>query len=89
MHVHPLSLHPGHPALAADDAALRRRLAAALYAAGHALQRLALRLCSAPSRASTAAQSARLEFHAEAGAPEGALYVDGQLVAYLTGVRRL
>ncbi len=88
MHVHPLSLHSGHPALAADDMTLRRRLAAALYAAGHALQRLALRLCSAPS-ASTAAQSARLEFHAEAGAPEGALYVDGQLVAYLTGVHRL
>ena len=29
-----------------------------------------------------------VEFHAEAGAPEGALYVDGQLVGYLE-VRRL
>lgn len=29
------------------------------------------------------------EFHAQAGAPEGALYVDGQLVGYLDGVRRL
>jgi len=30
-----------------------------------------------------------LEFYAEAGAPEGALYVDGQLVGYLPGVGRL
>jgi hypothetical protein len=31
-----------------------------------------------------------LEFHAEAGAPEGgALYLDGRLVGYLPGVTRL
>jgi hypothetical protein len=30
-----------------------------------------------------------LEFYAEAGAPEGALYVDGHLVGYLPGVKRL
>lgn len=30
-----------------------------------------------------------LEFYAEAGAPEGALYVDGRLTAQLEGVRRL
>lgn len=29
-----------------------------------------------------------VEFHAEAGAPEGALYIDGELVGYLE-VRRL
>jgi hypothetical protein len=29
-----------------------------------------------------------VEFHAEAGAPEGALYIDGRLVGYLE-VRRL
>ncbi|HEU4460946.1 MAG TPA: hypothetical protein VFR90_17630 [Methylibium sp.] len=29
------------------------------------------------------------EFHAEAGAPEGALYVGGQLVGRLPGVKRL
>jgi len=29
-----------------------------------------------------------VEFHAEAGAPEGALYVDGEFVGYLE-VRRL
>lgn len=30
-----------------------------------------------------------LEFYAEAGAPEGALYVNGQLVGHLPGVTRL
>lgn len=30
-----------------------------------------------------------LEFYAEAGAPEGALYVDGQLVGHVSGVTRL
>lgn len=29
------------------------------------------------------------EFHADAGAPEGALYVDGQLVGHVLGVTRL
>lgn len=39
--------------------------------------------------ASAAPRAPELEFHAEAGAPEGALYVDGQLVGYLPGVTRL
>ena len=30
-----------------------------------------------------------LEFYAEAGAPEGALYADGQLVGHVSGVSRL
>lgn len=30
-----------------------------------------------------------LEFYAEAGAPEGALYADGTLMAQLDGVRKL
>ena len=30
-----------------------------------------------------------LEFYAESGAPEGALYVDGELVGYLPGITRL
>ncbi len=30
-----------------------------------------------------------LEFHADAGAPEGALYVNGQLVGHVLGVTRL
>lgn len=32
---------------------------------------------------------AEREFHAEAGAPEGALYVDGQFIGWLSGVSRL
>ncbi len=31
----------------------------------------------------------RFEFHADAGAAAGALYVDGELVGHLPGVRRL
>jgi hypothetical protein len=30
-----------------------------------------------------------LEYHCEAGAPEGALYVDGVLFGHLSGVERL
>jgi hypothetical protein len=49
------------------------------------------------SRAISAAERARdrnrgelvYEFYAEAGAPEGALYVDGKLVGYVPGVTRL
>jgi hypothetical protein len=29
------------------------------------------------------------EFYAEAGAPEGALYVNGELIGYVPGVTRL
>jgi len=31
----------------------------------------------------------RLEFYAEAGAPEGALYLDGKFVGWVSGVKRL
>ncbi|MDP2007500.1 MAG: hypothetical protein Q8K45_17650 [Rubrivivax sp.] len=30
-----------------------------------------------------------IEFHGDAGAPEGALYVDGKLVGHVLGVNRL
>jgi len=30
-----------------------------------------------------------LEFYADAGAPEGALYVDGKLMGWINGVKRL
>lgn len=65
----------------------RETAAALLRALGAALERLALRLMrveAAPERTEL-----QLEFHAEAGAPEGALYVNGQLVGHLTGVTRL
>jgi hypothetical protein len=36
-----------------------------------------------------ARRAPELEFYAEAGAPEGALYLDGDLVGYLPGITRL
>lgn len=60
--------------------------AGALRAASRLLDGLAARLVwvqPAP------AADAVLEFHADAGAPEGALYVNGQLVGHLSGVNRL
>lgn len=48
----------------------------------------ALRLVFSPAYRRRRARS-HLEFYAEAGAPEGALYVDGQLAAQLDGIRRL
>ena len=67
---------------------LRRAAAAALHAASTALANLARRLTVveyAPHRAQAACLP-EVEFHAfhsDAGAPEGALYVDGELVGYL------
>ena len=60
--------------------------AAVLRAASVALGRLAHRL--RPDR-QPAAGDPVLEFYAESGAPEGALYVDGRWVGHLDGVSRL
>jgi hypothetical protein len=74
----------------------RAMLGALLAAAGAALESVAQRLAQADARAAEREAlavregvEALLEFHADAGAPEGALYVDGQLVGYLSGVSRL
>lgn len=67
----------------------RKILAALLHGASRALAMLAQRLKYAPHRVTTPATPPQLEFHAEAGAPEGALYADGVLVALLPGVNRL
>ncbi len=68
----------------------RRMAAALLHAAGAALNHLAGRLAAAPQRPAKALPTLhQLEFHADAGAPEGALYVDGQLVGFVPGVARL
>ena len=64
----------------------RLALALLLRAAGRALEALATRLALAGEAAPA---DTTLEFHAEAGAPEGALYVNGQLVGHLPGVTRL
>lgn len=67
-----------------------RDLAAAmLRAASRALDRLALRLLATEAAPTAATGDIDLEFHAEAGAPEGAIYVNGQLAGYLPGVTRL
>jgi len=85
------TLSAAHPALLPARPALRHGTAAALLAAGQMLQALAQRLTLAPAaRPGTGgAPAPALEYHADAGAPEGALYVDGQLVGHLAGVSRL
>lgn len=71
-----------HPAA---DAA--RLLGAALLASASALlARLSARLVAVPAPPEC---EPRFEFYAEAGAPEGALYVDGRFVGWLPGVSRL
>jgi hypothetical protein len=64
-----------------------RRFGDVLLAGSRALAALASRLGHVET--GDARGVPQLEFHAEAGAPEGALYVDGKLVGHLPGVRRL
>jgi hypothetical protein len=65
----------------------RSALAASLRAAGRLLDGMALRLSWTQPPAPVS--EPLLEFHSEAGAPEGALYVNGQLVGHVLGVKRL
>lgn len=75
---------PGRVGLSRHAAAL------ALRSASRLLDRLAVELATPAALAGDARVApALLEFHAEAGAPEGALYVDGELVGWLPGVNRL
>ncbi len=66
--------------------ASRLLVAALLRGTSAMLSRLAASLAV---ESATTRSEPRFEFHAEAGAPEGALYVDGHLVGWLSGVRRL
>lgn len=66
--------------------AWRLRLVRSLLWASAALTRLACRLSLRRSRRG---RRPELEFYGEAAAPEGALYVDGQLFGTLPGVKRL
>jgi hypothetical protein len=70
-----------------QPAGARHLLAAVLHAASALLARAARRIVGGERAA--IAEPPLLEFHAEAGAPEGALYADGVLVARLPGVQRL
>ena len=67
---------------------LRLVVAAVLYGASAGLERIAHRLVPAAAGRVDAVLPC-VEFHAEAGALEGALYVDGQFVGLLPGVSRL
>jgi hypothetical protein len=89
MLIKPLSLCTAHPGLAARRPALRQAAAVALQVASQLLSQLARQLAATPAQPRPGASAPVIEFHAEAGAPEGALYVDGQLVAHLPGISRL
>ena len=70
---------------------VRRLLAWVLLRASAMLSGWARRV-HAPTRSArlpVASAAPYLEFHADAGAPEGALYVDGVLFGRLDGVSRL
>jgi hypothetical protein len=69
---------------------LRHALARALRGASAALARHArevARPLHAKQRRLAGAVDPVVEFHADAGAPEGALYVDGRLVGYVDVTR--
>jgi hypothetical protein len=82
--VHVLS---GWPEAAVGPSHWRHSLADALRRTSAGLARLAEQLSHAHGRRRRLPPE--LEFYAEAGAPEGALYVDGRLVGTLPGVTRL
>jgi hypothetical protein len=67
---------------------LRRLLAASLSRTSALLARLAQHM-AVPAVPDVKRAPEVLEFYAEAGAPEGALYLDGKLIGYLPGVKRL
>lgn len=88
----PASVSPGYPV----GYPARQVLAKVLRAASQALARVAYELTAVDARSESAVSAAgnvyacpQLEFYAEAGAAEGALFVDGQLVGYVPGVSRL
>ena len=68
---------------------LRRLAVQALQHASAKLARTAARLETAQPAAATATPQQCVEFHADPDTLEGAVYVDGRLVARLPGVRRL
>lgn len=79
-----------HVYLPARPSSLRHAAAAVLRSASVGLERLARQLAApAAAQPRVDARLPQVEFHAEAGALEGALYVDGQFVGLLPGVNRL
>lgn len=73
-------------------AVLLNLLAAALRGASELLERRAARLAAAAAERLELSRVQTVEFHAfhgDSGAPEGALYVNGELVGVIRGVTRL
>jgi hypothetical protein len=72
--------------LSPERRSARQAVAALLRSASRALDTLAQKLAqvNAPP-----AEDFQLEYHGDAAAPEGALYVNGVLVGRLLGVHRL
>jgi len=67
----------------------RRAVAASLHAMSTVLVSLAQRLAVPAAPVPAKPLPPVLEFYADAGAPEGALYMDGKLVGWVPGVKRL
>jgi hypothetical protein len=76
----------GSPDEAITHERWRLRLAGVLRRASRSLTRLADQLALVQARKRGRPE---LEFYAEAGAPEGALYVDGRFAGTLPGISRL
>jgi hypothetical protein len=77
------------PLFASRRPSAKRLLASVLRSASVVLARLSRSLAAVERKRERTPAELVLEFYAEAGAPEGALYVDGQLMGYLPGVKRL
>ncbi len=77
------------PLCAPRGPSVRRLVAALLRSASVALGRLSRNLAAAERARKHTPQERVLEFYAEAGAPEGALYINGKLIGYLPGIKRL
>lgn len=77
------------PYYAARGPSIRRLLATVLRAASRSLARLSRQLSATERSRERIVGEQVFEFYAEAGAPEGALYLNGQLIGYLPGVTRL
>ncbi len=75
------------PGGAAGSHGGRQLVAALLQRGSMVLARMALSLAGSAPQGPP--REPLVEFYAEAGAPEGALFVDGELVGMLVGVSRL
>ncbi|HMQ73662.1 MAG TPA: hypothetical protein PKD25_14175 [Rubrivivax sp.] len=78
-----------YPLVPAPAGRPRRALVQLLRLSGRWLLRLARRIRPGRTPSAAEAMDPVLEFYAEAGAPEGALFVDGCRIGVLPGVTRL